>query len=94
MLGSGSQAAAEFQRILDHRGSDPFSPFHAVAPLGLARALAMTGDAAGSLRAYERFLAAWAEADGDIPVLLQAREEHARLERRVSAAGRTRPAVR
>jgi eukaryotic-like serine/threonine-protein kinase len=92
MLGSGPQAAVEFQRILDHRGSDPFSPFHAVAPLGLARALAMAGDAAGSVRAYDRFLNAWSEADGDLPILLEARDEHARLDRRMRAAARTHAA--
>jgi DNA-binding winged helix-turn-helix (wHTH) protein/tetratricopeptide (TPR) repeat protein len=82
MHGEGGLAAAEFQRILDHRGVDPFSPFYAVAPLGLARARAMAGDVAGSRRAYERFLAEWANADADVPVLLQAHEEYRRLTRR------------
>jgi tetratricopeptide (TPR) repeat protein len=82
MRGEGEPAAAEFQRILDHRGVDPFSPFYAVAPLGLARARAMAGDVAGSLRAYEQFLAAWANADAEVPILLQAREEYLRLARR------------
>ena len=87
MQGSGPQAAEEFQRILDHRGSDPFSPFYAVAPLGLARARAIAGDVAGSLQAYEQFLAAWAEADPDIPVLVEARKEYARLQRSDRASG-------
>jgi DNA-binding winged helix-turn-helix (wHTH) protein/tetratricopeptide (TPR) repeat protein len=78
-LGAGAEAAEQFQRILDHRGTDLFSPFHAVAPVGLARALAMAGDLTGSLAAYERFLSAWAEADEDVPVLVQARDEHRRL---------------
>jgi DNA-binding winged helix-turn-helix (wHTH) protein/tetratricopeptide (TPR) repeat protein len=79
MLESGLQAAEEFERILDHRGSDPFSPFHAIALLGLARARAMTRDVTGSLQAYERFLAGWKEADADVPVLLEARSECDRL---------------
>src|SRR5262249_5477239 len=79
-LGGGLEAAAEFQRILDHRGSDPFSPFCAVASLGLARGRAMTGDLIRSQKAYEQFLADWTEADPDIPVLLEAREEYGRLQ--------------
>jgi DNA-binding winged helix-turn-helix (wHTH) protein/tetratricopeptide (TPR) repeat protein len=80
--GSGHQAAAEFQRILDHRGVDPFSPLYAVAPLGLARARALAGDMEGSLQAYEQFLGQWADADPDIPLLLEARKERAQLRRR------------
>jgi DNA-binding winged helix-turn-helix (wHTH) protein/tetratricopeptide (TPR) repeat protein len=75
MLGAGVQAAQEFQRIVDHRGSDPFSPFHAVAPLGLARARAMAGDVKTSMQAYEQFLNNWTQADPDVPVRLQARSE-------------------
>jgi DNA-binding winged helix-turn-helix (wHTH) protein/tetratricopeptide (TPR) repeat protein len=80
MLGSALQAAEEFQRILDRRGSDPFSPFHAIAPLYLARAHHLAGNVKASRRAYEQFLAGWAEADQDIPVLSAAREEHRSLE--------------
>jgi eukaryotic-like serine/threonine-protein kinase len=87
MQGSGPEAAGEFQRILDHRGSDPFSAFCAVAPLGLARARAIAGDVAGSLQAYEQFLAGWGEADPDIPVLVEARKEYARLRRTDDAPG-------
>jgi eukaryotic-like serine/threonine-protein kinase len=78
-LGLGFDAAAEFQRILDHRGSDPFSAFHAVAPLGLARAHAMVGNVGASVEAYERFLTNWRDADVDIPVLRDARAECRRL---------------
>ena len=79
LQGSGLQAASEFQRILDHRGTEPFSPFYAVAPLGLARAHAKAGNAAASLAAYERFLSDWADADADVPVLFDARREYTRL---------------
>jgi DNA-binding winged helix-turn-helix (wHTH) protein/tetratricopeptide (TPR) repeat protein len=89
MLGSGLEAAAEFERILDHRGSDPFSPCHALAFLGLARACAFAENEAGSRLAYERFLAAWKDADPDVPVLLEAREEYARLERGARSPSRT-----
>jgi DNA-binding winged helix-turn-helix (wHTH) protein/tetratricopeptide (TPR) repeat protein len=75
---AGAEAAREFQRILDHRGSDLFSPFYGVARLGLAQARAMSGDVKGSLEAYEQFLSAWHDADSDIPVLRQARKEYRR----------------
>ncbi len=67
--------------LLDHRGSDPFSPFCAVAPLGLARACALAGDGEGSVAIYEAFIADWEDADPDIPVLLEARDECERLKR-------------
>ena len=78
-LKAGAHAAAEFQRLLDRRGSDPFSPFHGVALLGLARAHAMAGDLAASVEAYERFLTNWRDADSDLPVLNEARNEYRRL---------------
>jgi DNA-binding winged helix-turn-helix (wHTH) protein/tetratricopeptide (TPR) repeat protein len=79
MRGAGFEAAHQFQRILDRRGTDPFSPFHAVARLGLARSLAMGGEVAASLEAYRQFLASWSQADPDIPVLREARDEYRRL---------------
>ncbi|HYO83048.1 MAG TPA: FlgO family outer membrane protein [Bryobacteraceae bacterium] len=86
MQRSGVMAAHEFQRVLEHRGTDLFSPFHAMAQLGLARALAMAGNREGSVRAYKRFLANWSAADPDVPVLLAARQECARQEENSSAA--------
>jgi hypothetical protein len=91
MQESGPQAVEEFQRILDHRGVDPFSPFYAVASLGLARARALCPDLAGSREAYEQFLAQWADADPDIPVLRQARSEYARVKRDLSPTGARSP---
>jgi hypothetical protein len=79
MQGSGEKAAEEFQRILDHRGTDPFSPLCALAPLGLARARAIAGKITGSMQAYEYFLNGWSGADPDVPILVQAREEYSRL---------------
>ncbi len=79
MLGMARQAAEQFQRILDRPRTDPFSPFHAVAPLGLARAWAAAGDVDEGLKAYERFLTTWTDADRDVPVLVEARDEYDRL---------------
>jgi serine/threonine protein kinase/Flp pilus assembly protein TadD len=77
--GDGRRAAARFQVLVDRRGVDPFSPLVALAPLQRARALAVAGDRARSREAYDAFLAAWAAADPDLPVLLQARAERSRL---------------
>jgi hypothetical protein len=77
--GDGRQAAEQFRRILQHRGVDPFSMFYALAPLGLARSLALEGDTDGSLRAYEQFFSIWKQPDPDLPVLATARREYDRL---------------
>ena len=78
-LGAGEEAAAEFQKILDHRGVAPLSPQYPLAHLGLARAHALAGDTAGARRAYQDFLALWKDADPDIPILLEAKAEYAQL---------------
>ena len=90
MLREGRRAAAEFQRILDHRGTDPFSPFHAFAPLGLARAYHLIGDVAASLREYERFFTNWTQGDADVPIVVEARAEYDQLER-IASEGAERP---
>ncbi len=72
-LGRGAEAAAEFQKILDHRGYAPLSPLYPLAHLGSARAAAMAGDTAKSRKAYEDFFAAWKEADADLPILAEAK---------------------
>ncbi|MEE9184857.1 MAG: bacterial transcriptional activator domain-containing protein [Acidimicrobiia bacterium] len=77
--GSGSEAAAEFQKILDHRGVGPTDLLYPLAHCGLARAHALAGDTAGARRAYQDFLALWKDADPDIPILLEAKAEYAKL---------------
>jgi eukaryotic-like serine/threonine-protein kinase len=71
--GDAVEAARAFQSVLDNRGADPFSPFVPLAHLGLARALASLGDTAGSRRASEALLTAWADADADLPARQAAR---------------------
>jgi tetratricopeptide (TPR) repeat protein len=75
----GGQAAAEFQKILDHRGIVGNSPIGAFAHLQLGRAYAMQGDTAKARAAYNDFLALWKDADSEIPVLKQAQAEYAKL---------------
>jgi len=75
----GSDATAEFQRILDHRGIAWDSPIEALAHLQLGRAYAMQGDTAKARFAYQDFLALWKDADPDIPILIAAKAEYAKL---------------
>jgi eukaryotic-like serine/threonine-protein kinase len=77
--GQTKEAAAEFQKILDHRGIVQNSPLGALAEVGLARALASAGDKAAARTAYQDFLTLWKDADPDIPILQQAKAEYAQL---------------
>jgi eukaryotic-like serine/threonine-protein kinase len=75
-----SAAAAEFQKILEHRGIVWNSPIGALAHLQLGRAYAMQGDTAKAKAAYQDFLTLWKDADPDIPILKQAKAEYAKLQ--------------
>jgi eukaryotic-like serine/threonine-protein kinase len=75
----GSEAAAEFQKILDHRGIVVNEPIGALAHLGLARACAMQGDTVKARAAYQDFLTLWKDADPDVPILKQAKAEYVQL---------------
>jgi serine/threonine protein kinase/tetratricopeptide (TPR) repeat protein len=76
---NGALAAAEFQRIIDHRGWDILSPLWPLAHLGLARAAILQGDVAKGRRAYQDFFALWKDADAELPVLIDARKEYEKL---------------
>jgi tetratricopeptide (TPR) repeat protein len=88
--GQGKEAAAEFQKILDHNGIVWNCWTGALAHLGVARANALesrTSQGAGAdaarvraLAAYKDFLTLWKDADPDIPVLKQAKAEYAELQ--------------
>jgi eukaryotic-like serine/threonine-protein kinase len=75
----GREAAAEFQRVLDHRGIVLADSIGALAHLQLGRAYVVSGDMAKAKMAYQDFLTLWKNADADIPVLQQARVEYAKL---------------
>ena len=88
--GQGKEAAAEFQKILDHSGIVWNCWTGALAHLGVARANALQAknsrgadaDAARvrALSAYKDFLTLWKDADPDIPVYKQAEAEYAKLQ--------------
>jgi hypothetical protein len=87
--GQGSAAAAEFQKIIDHSGIVWNCWTGALAHLGVARANALESrtaqgadaDAARvrALAAYNDFLTLWKDADPDIPILIAAKSEYAKL---------------
>ena len=77
--GDGAKSAAEYQKILDHRGIDPASVLYPLAHLGLARAYALQGNKDKARTAYQDFLALWKDADPDIPVLIQAKAEYEKI---------------
>jgi predicted Zn-dependent protease len=90
LLHEAGEAAVEFQTILDHRGIMTNSPLLSLAHLGLARAYALQArsahdadaDAARAKAraAYQAFFALWKDADPDIPILIAAKSESAKLQ--------------
>jgi hypothetical protein len=79
MAKQGKEAAAEYQKILDHRGIVINGPIGVLAHLGLGRAYALSGDTGKGKIEYQNFLASWKDADPDIPILKQAKSEYASL---------------
>ena len=88
-LHNGAAAATEFQKVIDHPGIVQNFPISALSRLGLARALAMQAESSHgddsvsarekALRAYADFLTLWKDADADVPVLIAAKREEARI---------------
>ncbi len=76
----GSEAAAEFQKMIDHRGVVINEPIGALAQLQMGRAYSMQGDNAKAREAYQDFLTLWKDADRDVPILEQAKAEYANLQ--------------
>jgi len=75
----GAKAAAEFEKILQHRGVVVSDPIGALAHLQLGRARVLSGDIASARTAYQDFLTLWSGADPHIPVLEEAKAEYGRL---------------
>src|SRR5258708_1137101 len=77
----GVEAAAEFQKILYHRGVVGADPVGALAHLQLGRAFALLGDKTKAKNAYKDFLTLWKDADPYLPIFKQATAEYAGLRR-------------
>jgi len=86
-LHKGADAAAEFQKILDHKGANwgatwihpNWGLFYSLAYLGTARGAEMAGDTPRAKKAFEDFFKLWEYADPDVPLLRQARAEYIKL---------------
>ena len=88
--GQGKEAAAEFQKIIDHSGIVWNCWTGALAHLGVARANALQARSSQgadadlartrALAAYKDFLTLWNDADPDIPILKEAKAEYAKLQ--------------
>jgi serine/threonine protein kinase/tetratricopeptide (TPR) repeat protein len=76
----GAEAVAEFQKFIDRSYLVGNYPLGALAHLGLARAYAEQGDAAKARIAYQDFFALWKDADPNVPVLIAAKAEYAKLQ--------------
>jgi tetratricopeptide (TPR) repeat protein/predicted Ser/Thr protein kinase len=78
-LRQGREAAAEFQKFIDHRTIVQNTPLASLARLQLARGHALQGDISKARASYQDFFALWKDADPGIPILLAARSEYAKL---------------
>jgi serine/threonine protein kinase/tetratricopeptide (TPR) repeat protein len=78
-LHKGSEAAAEFQKIIDHRGWSARSSLYPLAYVGSAQAAVMNGDTARARKAYEDFFLLWKEAEPESPALIEAKKEYEKL---------------
>jgi len=77
MAKQGASAQAEYQKLIDHPAvEEPTMPRTFLAHLGLARAYAMQGRKADSLKEYDAFFRLWKDADPELPVLRQAHREY------------------
>ena len=76
----GAAAAIEFKKIIDRNGVVSDSIVGPLARLGLARSYVLSGDTAKARTAYQDFFALWKDADPDIPILVQAKSEYAKLQ--------------
>jgi len=76
----GREAAAEFQKILDHRGVVTNGPIGALAHFEMARAYALADETAKARSAYQDFFTLWKDADPDIPILKEAKAKYAKLQ--------------
>lgn len=83
----GPEAAAEFQKIVEHKGASwgatwiypNWGLYYSISYLNLARGWTLAGDTAKARTAYTEFLDLWKEADQDMPMLINARADFARL---------------
>jgi DNA-binding winged helix-turn-helix (wHTH) protein/tetratricopeptide (TPR) repeat protein len=79
MVHDGPGAAEEFRKLIVHRGLVANSQLGVLSRIGLASALRLDGDLAASRTEYQEFLNLWKDADPDLPILVRARSEYAKM---------------
>jgi len=77
-LGHTDAAAKAFKRLVDRR-AQTLNPLKPLAQLYYGRTLAKMGQTADSRSAYDEFFAVWKNADANLPILVAAKQEYARL---------------
>jgi DNA-binding winged helix-turn-helix (wHTH) protein/tetratricopeptide (TPR) repeat protein len=86
-LRKGLEAAAEFQKILNHKGASWGSTwrcpnwglYYSISYVGLARASVLAGDPAKARKSFEDFFALWKDADQKLPILIEAKKDYSAL---------------
>ena len=78
--GQGQSAVSEFQKLASQRGVVGNSILGALIQLQLGRAKVLAGDQAGGRKAYQDFFELWKDADANVPILLRAKTEYAKLQ--------------
>jgi eukaryotic-like serine/threonine-protein kinase len=87
-LRKGEEAAAEFRKILDHKGASWGSTwlhpnwglYYSISYLGLARGSEIASDTVKTRKAFEDFLTLWKDADSDTPIFIAAKSEYAKVQ--------------
>ena len=72
-MGRQREAAAEFQKILEHPGITLNDPIGPMARLQLARVLSESGDSRNAALMFQDLLNIWKDADSEVPVIDDAR---------------------
>jgi serine/threonine protein kinase/predicted Zn-dependent protease len=78
-LGDGEKASIEFEKILNGRGQDPFSPLYPLSYLGKAKAAKLSANMEESIKLYDKFLEIMKDADQDLPIMNKADDEYTKL---------------
>jgi DNA-binding winged helix-turn-helix (wHTH) protein/tetratricopeptide (TPR) repeat protein len=84
--GEHAKSAADFGKVIAHRGWPEWEIFAPLAQLGLARVNATQGDHDNSRKAYDDFFTTWKDASPDIPILREAKAEYKKLTATASVA--------
>jgi len=75
----GSEAAAEFEKILNYRGLAGSNPIGLLAHWRRGKALAMAREDLEAKAEYDQFLSFWREADPEVPILRRVKAEYRKL---------------